>query len=201
MSIVVTKPLCCFYHSSAGVIHESFTVSVTVQTETRAPLVPCQAAGPLPQCAVRPGLRDSYGSLFSPPGSIQGLWSSRQDTFHPSDPRLANDHWWWNDSSEFRNTKVANTSSRPTYFCEVKKYESLFGSFTIQLIATEMLIITFASFLLNLNWFLLSFKYVSLILPHRFVKKERNYHFLQLTWRGEVKLLMKRISSGAHVTQ
>lgn len=72
----------------------SFTVAVTVQTGTRAPLVPCQAPGPLPQGAVRSWLRDGYGSLRSPPGSSQGLWSSKQDTFNPSCPRLANDHWW-----------------------------------------------------------------------------------------------------------
>lgn len=52
------------------------------------------------------------------------------------------------------------------------KYDNLLGSFTIQLIATQMLIITSASSLLSFNWFLLSFKYVSLIAPYRFGKKK-----------------------------
>lgn len=145
-------------------------MAVTVQAGTRAPLVPCQAAGPLPQDAVRSGLHDSAVSSCSPPGSTQGLWSSRQDTFNPRCPHLANDHWWWNDSWEFRDSKGANTPSTPTYWWG-EKYDNLLGSLTVQLIATQMLVITCASSVLSLNWILLSFKYVSPIVPHGFVKK------------------------------
>lgn len=127
-------------------------VNCGCQAGTRAPLVACQATGPLPLCAARSGPRDSCGSPCSPPGSSSGLWSSRQDTFNPSWPRLANDRWCWNDKPEFRDT------SGPYSLLIIvwRKYDNLLGSFTIQLIATKMLFKACGYSGLFLNWFLLS---------------------------------------------